>query len=332
MAGLGYWTKNVLCLVRFGRHFLLRALCQFVMIGVTFLLGITNVIPNVAANQSTQLDPKRLKVASVSAMVTDAKTGKTAFHKNADLVVPIASLTKVMTAMVVLDSGLPLNERLTITKNRHRAGKNAYSRIRLGSTLKRKDLLKLALMSSENRAAAVLAHSVPGGLSEFVRQMNRKAAELKMTQTLFVDSTGLSTDNVSTAKDLTRMVRAALQYPLIREYSTTKQYTANFSDPKYRLAFGNTNVLVHRDAWDIQLSKTGYLNEAGRCLVLGVNIDATPLIVVLLDSFGKRTPIGDVGRIKRWYKTGQGGKVAGSAQTYEKQKLRERLLNVRAMP
>lgn len=294
------------------------------LIPLVLMLGQETLFAS--TTQQQLLDPKKLQVASLSALVTDERTGKSSFRKNPDFVVPIASLTKIMTAMVVLDSQLPLDEYVTISKNPHKSGKNAFSRIRVGSSLKRKDLLRLALMSSENRTSATLAQNSPGGRGEFIKQMNQKAVELGMAKTLFVDATGLSTENVSTAGDLTRMVRAALNYPIIREYSTTKRFTANFRDPKYRLVYGNTNLLVHRDSWDIQLSKTGYLNEAGRCLVLGLNIDSTPLIVVLLDSFGKRTPIGDIGRIKRWYKTGAGGKVARSAISYEKEKLKKRLL------
>jgi len=269
------------------------------------------------------LDPAQLKLASVSALIMDAESGEPLFLKNEQLVMPVASLTKVMTAMVVLDSGFSLDERITIKPDANKAGKNAYSRIRIESTLKRRDLLRLALMSSENRAANALGSSMPGGLSQFVKQMNRKAEQLGMRNTLFVDATGLSTQNISTATDLSLMVQAALNYPLIKQYSVSPRFTAEFRKPKYRLHYGNTNLLVHRTTWDIQLSKTGYLDEAGRCLVMGVVIDDRPIVMVLLDSFGKRTPIGDAGRIRQWMLTGRSGKVSRIARAYEQEKTRK---------
>ncbi len=297
---------------------------------ITFLL-LTSMLTSVLGHadpihfKSARLDPKKLTLASVGAMVMPAVESRVLYSKNADIKMPIASITKVMTAMVVLDAQLPLDERIEIVSNYYKAGKNAYSRIRPGSKLKRKELLRLALMSSENRAAATLGRRVPGGLSAFVKQMNRKAAQLEMHNTLFVDSTGLSTENVSTAADLARMVKAALAYPMIREYSTTPRFTAEFRKPKYRLHYGNTNVLIHRKQWEIKLSKTGYLSEAGRCLVMAATIDRQQVIMVLLDSFGKRTPMGDAGRIKRWLLTGEGGSLSTAAAAYEQEKSSKRL-------
>ena len=201
--------------------------------------------------------------------------------------------------------------------------KNAYSRMRVGSTLKRKDLLRLALMSSENLAAYTLAHSYPGGVEAFVVAMNKKAQSLGMQDSRFVDASGLSSRNLSTAADLVKLVEAVAKHDLIREYSTTPSYTAHFRKPRYSLGYGNTNRLVHRTSWDIELSKTGYITEAGRCLIMVSKVDGKDVAIVLLDAFGKLTPLGDAGRVKRWLTTGDGGKVAGAALRYEQSKSKQ---------
>ena len=231
-----------------------------------------------------------------------------------------ASITKLMTALVVMESGEPLTEWLDFRERHVPAPANAYTRIRVSSELRRSDVLRIALMSSENFAAHTLARHHPGGYDAFIEAMNAKAVELGMLKTTFVDPTGLSVDNRSTAADLVRLVRAASQYPQIREYSTTRYFTAQFRQPRYRLAFGNTNVLVHRDSWGVGISKTGYLSEAGRCLVMLFELDGKPLVTVLLDSLGTRSPMGDAGRIKRWLTTGAGGSVAAAARAYERKK------------
>jgi D-alanyl-D-alanine endopeptidase (penicillin-binding protein 7) len=221
------------------------------------------------------------------------------FAKNIDAVVPIASLTKLMTAMVALDAQLPLSEMTVITKEDVDTIKHTQSRLHVGAMLTRGDLLRLALMSSENRAAAALSRAYPGGRSAFVAAMNRKATKLGMWHTEFVDGTGLSSANVSTAENLARLVRAAHGYPLIREFTTDSHYTVTlFSGQK--LQYANTNRLVKNPHWTIGLSKTGYISEAGRCLVLQATIAATPVIIVLLDSWGTLTRIGDANRVKRW--------------------------------
>lgn len=266
------------------------------------------------------LEDQNLRLASVSAAVSDLSTQRTLFTKNADKKVPIASITKVMTAMVVLDAELPLNEYLTVTKYNHNTGKNTYSRIRIGSRLKRRDLIRLSLMSSENLASAMLAKHYPGGVKRFVADMNRKAKALGMTNTHFVDSSGLSPRNVSTAADLTKMIAAAMEYPLIKKTSTTGKYTANFQNPNYRLGYGNTNPLVNSKRWNVALSKTGYLREAGRCLIMVAEVDGAPIAMVFLDSLGKRTPLGDAGRVKRWLTTGESGPVPRNAKNYERAK------------
>lgn len=262
-------------------------------------------------------DPSKLKLASVSALVAPLGSDEPDFAKRADWVMSIASVTKVMTALVVLESGAPLDEWLPVIKRDFTPAANAYSRIRLGSEAKRGDLLHIALMSSENRAAFLLARHHPGGYNAFIDAMNTKAKELGMTNTRFVDATGLSDDNVSTARDLLKLVNAAYKQPLIREVSTSPGRYVNFRNPKYGLQYGNTNILVHRDSWGVELSKTGYLDIAGRCLVMVTEMDGEPKAVVLLNSLGTRSPMGDAGRMRRWFETGAGGSVAVGARNYE---------------
>lgn len=263
----------------------------------------------------------KLKLASVSALAMDAETGELLFEKHANLRMPIASLTKVMTAMVVLDSRQSLSEKIRFSEADRRSINHYFSRIRMGSELPRGEALRLALMSSENLAAAALANNFPGGESKFVAAMNAKAAELGMRNTRFVDSSGLSPKNISTAVDLAKMVAAAAEYPEIQTYSTTAVHTANFSRPGYKLAYVNTNPLLRYKRWQADLSKTGYLDLAGRCLVMKTEVDDRPVVMVMLDSFGKSSPVGDAGRIKRWIENGEVGRVASSAARYQRSKL-----------
>ncbi|RRD00232.1 D-alanyl-D-alanine endopeptidase [Amphritea balenae] len=276
-----------------------------------------------ATQRLLNLDQKKIELASVSATVVDADTGAPLFEKHAQLVMPIASVTKLMTAMVTLDAKLPLTERILFTKEQRAANNNYYTRIRVGSTLPRKDVIRIALMSSENLAASALGHTYPGGIKAFINAMNLKARQLGMINSRFVDPTGLSEKNVSTASDLAIMVRAAASYPEINKYSTTRGFTARFKKPRYNLQYGNTNVLVHRKSWDIDITKTGYLNEAGRCLVMMTEINGRDTVMIMLNSYGKRTPVGDAGRIKRWITTGTSGKISSTARHYQRQKLRE---------
>jgi len=207
-----------------------------------------------------------------------------------------------MTAIVVLDSGLPLDEPINIEASDADTLKGTRSRLKVGMTLSRYELLKLALMASENRAAAALARSFPGGVRAFVPAMNQKARDLGMQDTRFLDATGLNPGNVSTAQDLAIMVNAGYQYPLIREFTTSDSHRIALSDRRYHrvVAFRNSNGLVRSRQWDIGLSKTGYISEAGRCLVMQATIAAKPVIIVLLDSWGKLSRVGDANRIKRW--------------------------------
>jgi D-alanyl-D-alanine endopeptidase (penicillin-binding protein 7) len=241
---------------------------------------------------------RKIALRSSSALVQDAETGEVVYGKNAEVVVPIASITKLMTAMVVLDGGLDLDEKITLSRDDAVQMKGSRSRLRTGLTLTRRELLLLALMSSENRAAAALGQSYPGGLEAFVDAMNAKAALLDMTESRFVEPTGLSPANVSTASDLAKMVRAAYEYPLIREFSTTSRAMVKASGRP--LQYGNTNGLVRSSYWEIGLSKTGYISEAGRCLVMHVRLASKDLIVVLLDSWGKQSRIADANRIRKW--------------------------------
>ncbi len=277
----------------------------------TFLAPSIQAAPN----------PKNLQLASVSAYVADYKTGKTIASKNADLAMPIASITKLMTAIVVLDSGQSLKEKITFNQNHRALIEYGHSRIRTGSQISRGEAIHLALMSSENLAAAALGASYPGGYTAFVKAMNAKAKMLGMERTQFVEATGLSPMNRSTARDLSRLVTAAYNYPLIRQYSTTATHTANFSKPNYVLGYTNTNVLVRGDKWNVSLSKTGYLNEAGRCLVMVAKLQGKQTVMIMLDSYGKRTPVGDAGRIKKWLETGNSGSISPSATQYQKTKL-----------
>ena len=245
---------------------------------------------------------RKIALRSSSALVQDAETGETVYGKNAETVVPIASITKLMTAMVVLDAGQDLDEKITLSREDAVQMKGSRSRLRSGLSLTRGELLLLALMSSENRAAAALGQNYPGGLESFVDAMNAKAAALQMDESRFVEPTGLSPANVSTASDLAKMVRAAHEYPLIRDYSTKSRATVRASGRP--LQYGNTNNLVRSSYWEIGLSKTGYISEAGRCLVMQVRLAEKDLIVVLLDSWGKHSRIGDANRLRKWLESG----------------------------
>ncbi len=250
-------------------------------------------------------DPKnadKLHLRSASALVQDASSGETLLAKNQAAVLPIASITKLMTAIVVLDAGLDMRQRVIISGDDTDQVKGTRSRLRAGTALTRDDMLLLALMSSENRAAAALARTYPGGIEVFVATMNAKARELGMMETHFVDPTGLSSFNVSSARDLARLVAKAHEYPLIRDYSTRKNATV-YAFGGRTLGFHNTNGLVRAGQWQIGLSKTGYISEAGRCLVMRVTMASRELIVVLLDSWGRLSRIGDANRIRKWLET-----------------------------
>ena len=244
-----------------------------------------------------------LGIKSGLALVIDQDSGEVLYSKNTDEVAPIASITKLMTAIVIIDSGVPLLETITVDKRDIDRYKGSRSKLRVGTKLMRAEALKLALMASENRAAAALARTYPGGKEAFVDAMNAKAFELGMLNSRFVDSTGLRPENVSTAHDLALLVAAAHSYPMIRDYTTAPSFAVESPGRRGRttvLHFVNSNRLVRSSRWEIGLSKTGYISEAGRCLVMQSRIAGRPLIIVLLDSWGKLTRIGDANRIRRW--------------------------------
>lgn len=256
-------------------------------------------------------DPRRLALFSSSALVLDQTNGQPLVEKMPDAVVPIASISKLMTAMVVLDAKQDLNEVITIGEEDVDGLKGTRSRLPVGTTMTRETAMLLALMSSENRAAHALGRHYPGGLHAFVQAMNRKAQALGMRRSSFEEPTGLSSNNVSTAHDLARMVTAAARYPEIRMFSTTAEAKLELNGRIQ--TFGNTNALVRSDNWQIGLSKTGYIAEAGRCLVMQAWVADKPVVIVLLDSEGKMTRVGDANRIKRWMESAGVTKGAGPA-------------------
>ncbi len=239
-----------------------------------------------------------LDLKSSVALVVDQDTDQVLFSKNPQAVLPIASITKLMTALVVTEANLPLDEELTVTQADLAATGRRSSKLRLGTQLSRGEMLHLALMSSENRAAHLLGRTYPGGMDRFVSAMNAKARELGMNDTRYVEPTGLSSDNQSNAEDLARLVRAASEHAIIRELSTTQQ--ASIPLGRRVAQFSTTNGLVRNPEWDIGLQKTGYISAAGRCLVMQTQLAGRKLIMVLLDSAGKYSRVGDAERLRHW--------------------------------
>lgn len=267
--------------------------------------GYDAVRPESAADRPLVRVNSAPKLHSSIALIYDQQTQSPLYTKKPDALAPIASITKLMTAMVVLDAQQPLDETIRIDVADIDTLKGTHSRLRIGMAFTRSELLKLALMASENRAAAALARSYPGGTAAAVAAMNAKAQALGMSNTRFLDPTGLNCDNVSTARDLVKMVAAARNYTLIHQYTTTASHSVDGWNGR-ELRFTNTNPLVRSASWDIGVSKTGYINEAGRCLVMEAKIRQRPVIIVLLDSWGKRTRIGDANRIKKWMESSSG--------------------------
>ena len=244
----------------------------------------------------------QLALKSSVALVVDQDTNEVLFSKNPSAVLPIASITKLMTALVVTEALLPLDEMLVVSKDDVDATAGSRSRLAVGTQLTRGDMLHLALMASENRAAHVLGRNYPGGLDKFVGAMNGKARELGMQATHYVEPTGLSSSNQSSAQDLTRLVRAAFQHPIIRSLSTSAETMVPVGHKS--MQFRNTNGLVRNPDWEIGLQKTGYISAAGRCLVMQTQVAGRKLILVLLDSAGKYSRIGDAERIRKWMSEG----------------------------
>ncbi len=258
------------------------------------------------------------EVRSAAALVVDANNGEVIFEREAARVVPIASLTKLMTALVVLDGHQPLDEIIEITTADRWKGKGAHSRLPIGAKLTRDDLLRLALMASENRAARVLGRNYPGGLPAFVRTMNVKAKALGMTRTRFDDPSGLSSLNVSSARDLAKLVKASSRLSLISDYSTLPYHEVRVG--KNVLRYGNTNLLIGKPDWTIQVQKTGFTHDAGQCLVMQALIGERSVVMVFLNSFGKLTRTADARRIRRWMEAQaeQDPELAGASEMAKK--------------
>jgi len=292
------------------------------------ILGLLLVCSSAIVTPAAVAMPAAVKqeLAAGSALLVDLKTNQVLYSSNPDVVVPIASVTKLMTAMVVLDAKLPLDERLPITIRDAVEMRGVFSRVRIGSEISRREMLLLTLMSSENRAAASLAHHYPGGYSAFIEAMNLKASALGMSRTRYVEPTGLSERNVSSANDLVKLLRASRAYPLIDELSTMPEKTVAFRKPNYTLGFRNTNALVRKPNWDIQLTKTGFTNAAGHCLVMRTVMNRRDVAFVVLDAFGKYTHMADANRLKKWLETGKVTPVAPAALAYKAQKQAERQL------
>ena len=269
--------------------------CGLALAGISFLQAAS---PRAHGGQ--------LLLKSASALVLDQATGQTLVEKQAGAVLPIASITKLMTAMVLLDAHLDPQETLTISKDDKDELRHSKSRLPVGTRLPREQALLLALLASENRAAHALGRTFPGGLSVFVQGMNTKAKALGLVGARFVDPSGLSSANVATAHDLARILEAAYGYPEIRDFTTRPDTTIVAG--RRQIQFPNTNALVRNPRWTIGLSKTGYIEEAGRCLVMQASLANRPVLIILLDSWGKYTRLGDANRIKQWLEARLGPK------------------------
>jgi serine-type D-Ala-D-Ala endopeptidase (penicillin-binding protein 7) len=257
-----------------------------------------------AANAKPIHDPK-LKSSSV--LIIDQSDSSVLYSRHSDVPMPIASITKLMTALVVLDARQPLDEQIQITEADRDFPKGGFSRLAVGTTLTRGDLMHLALMASENRAAHALGNNYPGGMTAMVAAMNAKAATLGMTSAHFVDPTGLSSQNVASPEDLSKLVMAAARNPSIREYSTDRRYAVKVR--RHMVEFHNTDNLVANPTWNIIVQKTGYITEAGKCLVMAAVIEGRSVVIVLLDSLGKYTRVADAKRIKTWMEAGANARV-----------------------
>ena len=274
----------------------MRIVPVIAMILAVALGSLTPAVTLASNFSSLEGDPH---LRSASALVIDID-GNVIYGKDIDTIRPIASITKLMMAMVIIDSGVDLQEKITVTRDDRDLVQLTGSRLEYGATLTRKQLILLAIMSSENRAATALGRTFPGGMTQFVAQMNARAAQLGMRDSHFADPAGLKVENMSTASDLVKMVTAAYGYPLIRQASTTRRLEVYPYAGRGPLTYGNTNRLLKNESWDIALSKTGYINEAGRCLVMQANIEGESVSIVLLNSFGKLTPFGDSNRLRKW--------------------------------
>lgn len=253
-----------------------------------------------ASELKNHLKTNKLFLRSSAALVMDERDNVVLYERKANKRRPIASITKLMTAMVLIDAQLRLDEAIIVTRQDHDHLRRSRSRLRFGTTLSRANMLLMALAASENRAAAALARTFPGGSQAFVKAMNRKGKELGLFRTKFMDAAGLNSGNVSTPKELAILIETAFKYPLIRQMSTTKDGELYDLTSGRSIKFVNTNRLVRNGNWDIGLSKTGFISEAGFCLVMRANIADRPLTIILLNSWGKLSKYGDANRIKKW--------------------------------
>jgi D-alanyl-D-alanine endopeptidase (penicillin-binding protein 7) len=270
---------------------------------VAFTPSVPAVPPVLTAGDLAGLNATHdpLALRSNAALVVDQSTNEVLFDKNSRIALPIASITKLMTSMVVMESHQDMDEMLTVTEADVDTLKFSHSRLRVGSQLSRTNMLHIALMSSENRAASALGRNYPGGLPAFVAAMNAKAKSLGMINTHYVDSSGLSSGNVASAQDLAKLVMAASAVPLIRQYSTDSHYAVEPGGAP--LLYRTSNHLVENPQWEIGVQKTGYISEAGRCLVMQARIDGRPVVMVFLDSKGKESRLADASRVRRWLET-----------------------------
>ncbi len=278
--------------------------------GVVHRIAFQPRSPTAGQAFGLQETPEGVALRSNVAFVVDQNTSEVLFDKNSTSVVPIASITKLMTAMVVLDSKAPLTDQIEVTDEDRDYEKHTGSRLRVGSVLSREDMLHIALMASENRAAAALSRYYPGGRPAFIAAMNAKAKELGMSDTHFENPTGLTSHNVSTARDLVKMINAAYQYPMIRRFSTDRSYEVY--PGRGVLAYNSTNALVRNPSWDIGLQKTGFINEAGECLVMQATIHGRPVVMVLLDSAGKYSRFADATRLRKWLDDTDGPRITSA--------------------
>jgi serine-type D-Ala-D-Ala endopeptidase (penicillin-binding protein 7) len=266
--------------------------------------ALAGVFLGILAFHATAKDIGDPKLKSSSVLIVDQSDSSVLYARHPDVAAPIASITKLMTALVVLEAKQPLDEPIEITDADRDFPKAAFSRLTVGATLTRGDLMHLALMASENRAAHALGNNYPGGMPAMVSAMNAKAAELGMANSHFVDSTGLSSQNVASPEDLTKLVIAASKNSTIRAYSTDKNYAVRVH--RHLIEYRNTDNLVANPAWNIIVQKTGYIAEAGKCLVMAAVIEGRSVVIVLLDSLGKYTRVADAKRIKVWMEAAAG--------------------------
>ena len=292
--GVGLWVTAVLCLAFAGAA---AAQQQPAAIHTSFAKHATH-------------EPV---LRSSAALVLDATGSSVLYARHSDVAMPIASITKLMTSLVVMDAGQPLDETLEISSDDVAHGRGAVSRLTPGTTLTRGDLMHLALMASENRAAHALARNFPGGVDACVDAMNVKARQLGMQATRFVEPTGLSEENVASAEDLSKLVMAAAKVPAIRQYSTDTSYDVRVG--RRLVTFRSTDSLTSKSDWDIVVQKTGYIARAGRCLVMQTVIEARTVVIVLLNSYGKRTRVADARRIRRWMESSEHFRTIASERT-----------------